>query len=195
MKDVYIHPSAEVSDRAVIGPGTKIWHFAQVRENASIGENCVIGKSVYVDFDVKIGNGVKVQNFVSIYHGAEIEDDVFIGPGVSFTNDLYPRAFISDFHVHKTRVKKGASIGANSTIVCGVTIGRYAMVGAGSVVTEDVPDHALVYGNPARLTGFVCKCGRKLKKEKETDNYVLMICTECKEETKIPADTYARIEK
>jgi len=183
---IYIHPTAEVSDKAEIGEGTKIWHHAQVRENARIGKNCVIGKSVYIDFDVKIGDRVKIQNFVSIYHGVTIEDDVFLGPGMTFTNDLYPRAFISDFEVYPTRVKKGASIGANATIICGITIGRYAMVGAGSVVTEDVPDHALVYGNPARLVGFVCRCGRKLKREREIEDFVLMKCDKCKREIKIP---------
>ncbi len=185
---IYIHPTAEVSDKAEIGEGTKIWHHAQIRENARIGKSCVVGKSVYIDFDVKIGDRVKIQNFVSIYHGVTIEDDVFLGPGMTFTNDLYPRAFISDFEVYPTRVKKGASIGANATIICGTTIGRYAMIGAGSVVTEDVPDHALFYGNPARLVGFVCRCGRKLRREREIEDFVLMKCDKCKREIKIPND-------
>ncbi len=195
MKDSYIHSTAEVSDKAEIGEGTKIWHQAQVRENAKIGKNCILGKSVYIDFDVKIGDRVKIQNFVSIYQGVTIEDDVFLGPGMTFTNDLYPRAFISDFEVYPTRVKKGASIGANSTIICGITIGRYAMVGAGSVVTEDVPDYALVYGNPAKLVSFVCKCGRKLKGEKEIENFVLMKCTKCKKEIRIPREVYQKLDK
>jgi len=161
-EDVFIHKTAEVSDKAQIGKGTKIWNLAQVRENASIGENCILSKNVYVDFDVKIGNGVKLQNNVNVYHGVELEDDVFIGPSATFTNDMYPRAFISDFEVSKTTVKKGASIGANATIVCGKVIGRYAMVGSGSVITKDVKDFNLVVGNPGRVIGYVCKCGCRL---------------------------------
>lgn len=162
---VYVHPTAEVSEKAKIGEGTKIWHQAQVREDAEIGQNCNIGKGVYIDLKAKIGNNCKIQNYVSVYHGVVIEDDVFVGPGATFTNDLYPRAFLwGEDRLCKTLVMKGASIGANTTIVCGVTIGKYAMVGAGSVVTEDVPDHALVFGNPALFRGFVCECGRKITK-------------------------------
>src|SRR3989338_5798588 len=143
--DIYIHPTSEVSPRAKIGHNTKIWHQAQIREDAKIGKNCNISKCVYIDFGVKIGNNVKIQNHVSVYHGVIIEDDVFIGPSAIFTNDLYPRAFIwNEERLVKTRVKKGASIGANSTIICGITIGKYSMIGAGSVVTKDVPDYALV---------------------------------------------------
>jgi len=161
---ITIHPTAEVSNEAKIGEGTRIWHQAQVREKAEIGEGCNIGKGVYVDTGVKIGNRCKVQNYVSIYHGVVIEDDVFIGPGANFTNDMYPRAFLWDENrLGKTLVKRGASIGANATIVCGVTIGRYAMVGAGAVVTGDVPDYTLVYGNPALFKGFVCECGHTIK--------------------------------
>jgi len=161
---VKIHPTAEVSPEAKIGDGTNIWHQAQVREKAEIGEGCNIGKGVYIDTGVKIGNKCKIQNYVSLYHGLVIEDDVFVGPSATFTNDLYPRAFIwDDKRVGKTLVKRGASIGANSTIVCGITIGKYAMVGAGSVVTRDVPDYALVYGNPAMQRGYVCECGVRIK--------------------------------
>jgi acetyltransferase-like isoleucine patch superfamily enzyme len=160
---VKIHPSAEVSQEARIGEGTSIWHQAQVREKAVIGEGCNIGKGVYIDTGVKVGNKCKIQNYVSVYHGVVIEDDVFIGPSATFTNDMYPRAFLwGGDRLGKTLVKKGASIGANSTIVCGVTIGEYAMVGAGAVVTKDVPDHALVYGNPAIFMGYVCECGHKV---------------------------------
>jgi UDP-2-acetamido-3-amino-2,3-dideoxy-glucuronate N-acetyltransferase len=193
MKNVNIHPTAEVSDKAHIGEGTRVWHWAQIRENAKIGKNCIIGKSVYIDYSVQIGDGVKVQNFVSVYHGVVVEDDVFLGPSMTFTNDMYPRAFNSNFKVYATLVKKGASIGANSTVICGTKIGRYAMVGAGSVVTENVPDHGLVYGNPAKLFGFVCVCGRKLKKKKDGGDFMLMTCPECGEEVKIPKETYAKV--
>lgn len=158
------HPTAVVESDE-IGEGTKIWHFAQVREGARIGRNCVLGKGVYVDEGVEIGSGVKVQNFVSVFKGVKIEDDVLVGPAVTFTNDLYPRAFSwGEEKVVSTVVKKGASIGANSTIVCGVVVGEYALVGAGSVVTKDVPRFGLVYGNPAEFKGFVCYCGRRLSK-------------------------------
>lgn len=162
MESIYVHPTAEVSDMAVIGEGTKIWNQAQVRENACLGRGCIISKNVYIDSDVKIGNHVKIQNNVNIYHGVTIEDDVFLGPSMTFTNDFYPRAFSEEWEVYETRVKRGASIGANATIVCGITIGEYAMVGAGSVVTKDVPPHTLVVGNPARQIGKVCQCGHKL---------------------------------
>ena len=163
MDKVYIHATAEVSAQAAIGPGTKIWNQAQVRENAKIGEACIIGKNVYVDEGVYIGNRVKIQNNVNIYHGVTIEDDVFLGPSMTFTNDRFPRAFNQEWTVVPTRVKKGASIGANVTIRCGITIGEYAMAGAGSVVTHDVPAYALVAGNPARQIGWVCRCGGPIR--------------------------------
>lgn len=159
---IFIHPSAEVSPNAKIGDGTKIWNHAQVRENCEIGEECIISKNVYIDTQVTIGNRVKVQNNVNVYHGVTIEDDVFLGPSMTFTNDLFPRAFNLDWEITKTYVKNGASIGANATIVCGNTIGEYAMIGSGSVVTKDVPAHALVVGNPAKQIGWVCQCGHKL---------------------------------
>lgn len=170
----FIHPTAIVESED-IGEETRIWHFVHVRQGAKIGRNCNIGKGVYIDTGVVIGNNVKIQNFATIYRGVVIEDDVFIGPAVVFTNDLYPRAFIwGEDRIVPTLVKKGASIGANSTIVCGVKIGEYAMIGAGSVVTKDVPPFGLVYGNPARLKGFVCYCGKKLKDvvEKKEDRIV-----------------------
>jgi len=171
-----IHETADVSPKAKIGKNTKIWHQAQIREGAEVGENCIIGKNVYIDFDVKIGSNVKLQNNVCVYHGVTIEDDVFVGPGVCFTNDLYPRAKIwNPGRVIKTLVKKGASIGANSTIICGHTIGKNAMIGAGSVITKDVPAHALAYGNPASVRGYVCACGAKLKKKGKA-----LFCPGCK---------------
>jgi len=160
---VFKHSTAIVESEE-IGEATKIWHFAHIREGAKIGRDCNIGKSVYIDAGVGIGNNVKIQNFVSVYKGVTIEDDVFIGPAVTFTNDLYPRAFIwNEDKIVYTTVKKGVSIGANSTIVSGVTIGEYAMIGAGSIVTRDVVPFGLVYGNPAKLKGFVCLCGKKLE--------------------------------
>lgn len=168
---IYIHPTAEVSTDAIIGDGTKVWNLAQVREKSYIGRNCIISKNVYIDTKVKIGNGVKIQNNVNIYHGVYIDDDVFLGPSMTFTNDKIPRAFNHDWIITETHVKKGASIGANATIVCGVTIGEYAMIGSGSVVSKDVPPHALVVGNPARQIGWVCTCGNRLD-----DNYTCKSC-------------------
>lgn len=162
MSEILIHPTAEVSETAVIGTGTKIWNQAQVREGARIGEHCIISKNVYIDENVSIGSGVKIQNNVNVYHGVTIEDDVFLGPSMTFTNDMFPRAFSTDWQVVETIVRKGASIGANATIRCGIEIGEYATVGAGSTVTKNVPPYALVAGNPARQIGWVCKCGFKL---------------------------------
>lgn len=165
-----VHPTADVSPRASLGAGTRIWNRAQVREGAVIGANCIIGKDAYIDFGVCIGDNVKVQNSALIYHGATLEDGVFVGPQACLTNDLYPRAInpdgtlkgASDWEVGETVVRYGASIGAGAIIVTGVEIGRFAMVGAGAVVTRDVPAHGLVLGVPARLVGYVCACGERL---------------------------------
>jgi len=162
MEDIYIHPSAHVDESAVIGKGTKVWINAQVRENAVIGENCVIGKDVYIDIGVTIGSGVKIQNGVSVYDGVTIADDVFIGPNVCFTNDRVPRAFNIDWEVTETKIERGSSVGANATIVCGITLGEYCMVGAGTVVTKNVLPYTLVVGNPARRIGDICECGARL---------------------------------
>lgn len=166
----YIHPSADVAESAQIGAESKIWHLVQIRPEAVVGRECIIGRGVYIDSHVQIGDRVKVQNYVSIYDGVTIEDGVFVGPHVVFTNDKLPRAInpdgtlkaSTDWQISFTRICIGASLGANSTIVCGVTVGRWAMVGAGSVVTKNVPDFGLVVGNPARLIGHVCKCGQRL---------------------------------
>ncbi|MEO8511126.1 MAG: acyltransferase [Chloroflexota bacterium] len=173
MRPARIHSTAEVSSDASIGPGTSIWNQAQVRERARIGSSCVIGKNVYVDFDVVIGDNVKIQNNVSVFHGVTIEDGVFIGPHVCFTNDVTPRAVNldgspktnDDWQVSPILVRHGAAVGANSTILPGVTIGCWAMIGAGSVVTRDVADHELVVGNPARRLGSACACGQPLRDE------------------------------
>ncbi len=198
----FAHSTAEVSPEARIGEDTKIWQFAQVREGAKIGRQCILGKDVYVDSHVFIGDNVKVQNGVSIYHGVTIEDGVFCGPHCVFTNDKLPRAVnpdgslkgTDDWAVFFTWVKMGASIGAHATIVCGTIIGRWAMVGAGSVVTRDIPDYGLVYGNPARLHGFVCACGSLLTRDmatREIPGQVRMRCTKCEANIAIPARDYA----
>jgi UDP-2-acetamido-3-amino-2,3-dideoxy-glucuronate N-acetyltransferase len=168
---VRIHPSADVSPAAAIGRGTSIWNQAQVREGARIGVGCTIGKNAYVDANVVIGDHVKIQNNVSLYHGVSVEDGVFIGPHACFTNDKVPRAVNpdgsrkadSDWQVSPTLVRRGAAIGANATVLPGVTIGRWAMIGAGAVVTRDVADHELVVGNPARRIGSACVCGQPLR--------------------------------
>ncbi|MBE6367651.1 MAG: N-acetyltransferase [Lentisphaerae bacterium] len=160
--DVFIHHTAEVADNASIGKNTRVWNNAQVRENSFVGQDCIIGKDVYIDLEVRIGNSVKIQNGVSVYRGVTVEDDVFLGPHMTFTNDRFPRASVSDFELYPTVVRRGASIGAHATIVCGIEIGEYAMIGAGAVVTKDIPPFALAYGNPARIHGYVAKNGEKL---------------------------------
>ena len=192
----YVHPTAVIEEGAEIGEGTRIWHFAHVRSGAKIGKNCNIGKDVYIDVGVTVGNNVKIQNGVSLYKGVIVEDDVFIGPYAVFTNDLYPRAFSRDWEVMPTQIKKGASIGANATIICGITIGEYAMVGAGAVVTKNVPPHGLVIGNPAKLRGFVCFCGRPLKNivEKRAKE-VIYKCRHCGKEVSVEREVYEKILK
>lgn len=166
MSDVnscFVHETACVDDGVCIGKGTKVWHFSHILTGTKIGNACNIGQNVVCGPNVTIGNGCKIQNNVSVYSGVTLEDDVFCGPSMVFTNVYNPRAHIKKMdQARPTLVKKGASLGANCTVVCGVVIGSYAFVGAGAVVTRDVPDYALIYGNPARQHGWVCQCGEKL---------------------------------
>lgn len=179
MADYFKHESAYVDDGAEVGEGTKIWHFTHVMPGARIGKKCSLGQNVNVGGHAVLGDRVKVQNNVSIYDDVVIEDDVFCGPSCVFTNVINPRAFVERKHEYKrTLVKKGAAIGANATIVCGVTLGEYSFVGAGSVVTKDVPPYAMVYGSPARQHGWVCQCGVKL-----TPNLVCPACGKKYEES------------
>jgi len=159
----FVHESSYVDEGACVGEGTKIWHFSHVMPGAKIGKNCSFGQNVNIGSDVSIGNNVKIQNNVSVYDSVVLEDDVFCGPSMVFTNVVNPRSHVSrKDEFRKTLVKQGASIGANATVVCGHTIGKYAFIGAGAVITRDVPDYALMYGNPARQHGWSCQCGVKL---------------------------------
>jgi len=179
MSHYHQHPSAIVDQPADIGDGTQIWHFSHIRENSHIGENCNIGQNVYIDANVTVGNHVKIQNNVSLYNGVTCEDDVFIGPSAVFTNVVNPRAVVERKNEFKpTLVRKGATIGANATIVCGNEIGTYAMIGAGSVVTKNVKPYALMVGNPAKQIGWVSKNGQKL--HFNTEN--IAICAETGEQ-------------
>lgn len=169
--DYFVHPTAEVSSIARIGTGSKIWHQAQICDGVQLGSNCIVGKGVYIDFGVTVGSNVKIQNYALVYHGADLEDGVFVGPHACFANDKLPRAVnpdgslksSADWEAGRTLVRQGASVGARAVVLPGVTVGRWAMVAAGAVVTKDVPDFGMVSGSPARLIGYVCKCGRRLK--------------------------------
>lgn len=168
MKNVFCHSSSIIEDNVIIGKDTKIWHFTHIMQGAEIGDRCNIGQNVFIASKVKIGNGVKIQNNVSLYTGVECEDDVFFGPSCVFTNVINPRSFIErKTEYKKTLIKRGASIGANATIVCGNTIGKYALVGAGSVVRENVEDYACVSGNPAKKIGYVGEYGHRLNFNEE----------------------------
>lgn len=174
----FLHKSSYVDEGAIIGEGTKIWHFSHVMSGARIGKRCSLGQNVNVGCRAVIGNNVKIQNNISVYDDVIIEDDVFCGPSMVFTNVINPRAFIERKNEYKkTIVKKGASIGANATIVCGTTIGEYAFIAAGAVVTKDVPSYALMAGVPAKQIGWVCYCGNTLKNKNDED--AIFICHSC----------------
>jgi acetyltransferase-like isoleucine patch superfamily enzyme len=180
-----IHPTADVSPQAEIGEGTRIWHHAQIREGVRLGSHCIVGKGAYIDANVQIGSNVKVQNYALIYQGARLEDGVFIGPHACLSNDRIPRAITpagqlkraDDWQVGHILVRYGASVGAGAVMLPGVTVGRFAMVGAGAVVTHDVPDFGLVVGQPAQLVGYVCRCGQRMTRAEDGSFW----CSECEE--------------
>ena len=184
-KKYFVHESSYVDDNVELGDGTKVWHFSHVQGGTRIGKNCSLGQNVNVGNNVKIGDSVKIQNNVSIYEGVELEDYVFCGPSMVFTNIMNPRSEFpqrgSEFYL-KTLIKKSASLGANSTIVCGNTVGKYAFVGAGTVVTKDVPDYAMVVGTPSRQIGWICACGNKLSLTTSPDSEEKATCSKCSRE-------------
>lgn len=180
MEDYFVHETSLVDEGAVIGQGTKIWHFCHIMPGARLGERCNVGQNVFIAPEVKIGNGVKIQNNISVYTGVILEDDVFLGPSMVFTNVDTPRSHVDRSDEYQTTlIKKGATIGANATIICGITLGEYSFVGAGAVVTGDVPPYALVYGNPARVQGWMCQCGERLTFHQEGDA-MKAVCHRCR---------------
>ena len=197
-KDYFIHPTAIIEDDVQIGTGTKVWHYSHIRQNTKIGQNCIVGSGVFIDVESKIGDNVKIQNRAIIYHEAIIENGVFIGPNVCFTNDKIPRAvnpdgslkLADDWEVSTIKIGEGSAIGAHSVITPGVTIGKWALVGSGSVVTKDLPDFAMAFGNPARISDFVCKCGQRLKEEISRDEENIKFRCNCGLEITIPKKDY-----
>jgi len=192
-KSYFVHGSSYIDDDVLIGEGTKIWHFCHVQKGARIGKNCILGQNVNIGNNVIIGNYCKIQNNVSVYEGVVLEDYVFCGPSMVFTNIINPRCKypqVGSKYYKKTLVKEGASLGANCTIVCGITIGKDAFVGAGAVVTKDVPDYALVVGNPARIVGWMSEAGEKLK----FDSAGIAICDKSKKKYKLENNQVREIE-
>jgi UDP-2-acetamido-3-amino-2,3-dideoxy-glucuronate N-acetyltransferase len=178
--EFYVHETAVIDQPCRIGVGTRIWHFSHIMRDCSIGERCNLGQNVVVSPGCIIGSGSKIQNNVSIYSGVELEEEVFCGPSMVFTNVINPRAFIERKHEYRrTLVRRGASIGANATVLCGVVIGRYALIGAAAVVVKNVPDHAIAYGNPARVRGWACWCGAKLTLRIDAAGVEESSCTSC----------------
>ncbi len=195
----FVHPTADVAETARLGPGCKVWRQVHIREDAVLGPGCVIGAGAYVGAGVRLGANCKVQNQALLYEGVELEDGVFVGPQVCFTNDYLPRAVnpdgslkrAADWHVGKTLVREGASVGSSSVVVTGITIGPWALVGAGSVVTRGVPPHALVFGNPARLRGWVCRCARPVSVRPAVGGGWEGWCEVCQEAVALPAEAAA----
>jgi acetyltransferase-like isoleucine patch superfamily enzyme len=198
---VTIHPTADVAESADIGRGTRVWHQAQVRERAHVGEECILGKGSYVDFEVRIGDRCKLQNGVFVYHGFDLESGVFLGPGAMLLNDKNPRAVNpdgslksdADWTVSKGVIRQGASIGGGAVVLPGVTIGRFALVGSGAVVTRDVPDHGIVYGNPARLQAFACPSGHKLEAPERVAGGMRLRCPLDGATVVVPSDVYEQV--
>jgi UDP-2-acetamido-3-amino-2,3-dideoxy-glucuronate N-acetyltransferase len=190
MAKYFTHETAVIDEGSEIGDSTKIWHFTHVMPKSTIGKNCNIGQNVFIDNNVNIGNGVKIQNNVSVYNSVIVEDDCFLGPSMVFTNVINPRAHIERKHEYKiTLLKKGATIGANATIVCGVTLGKFCLVGAGAVVIRDVPDFALIVGNPSKQIGWVSEAGIKL----DFKNNIIALCPETGQEYKLENNKVVRI--
>jgi UDP-2-acetamido-3-amino-2,3-dideoxy-glucuronate N-acetyltransferase len=197
-KKYFVHESSYVDDNVELGEGTKVWHFSHVQGGSVIGKNCSLGQNVNIGNNVSIGNNVKIQNNVSVYEGVELEDYVFCGPSMVFTNIMNPRSEFpqrgTEFYL-KTLIKKSASLGANSTIVCGNTVGKYAFVGAGTVVTRDIPDYAMVVGTPAKQIAWVCACGNKLSLTNHPETTEEAVCSKCKREYKKNKNIVEQIEK
>ncbi|MDP7035398.1 MAG: acyltransferase [Planctomycetota bacterium] len=185
-----VENSSLIEEGVRIGPGTRISHFSHICEGATIGENCLIGDYVYIGNGVRIGNEVNIQSRVSIYPGVAVEDRVFCGPGVIFTNVIHPRAFIEERdEFRSTLLRRGSTVGAGATVLCGVTLGRYSFSGAGSVVTRDVPDFGLVYGNPAKIEGWVCRCGHTLKTFDRKREFI-HVCPSCQSRFQVTSDGF-----